>query len=230
MTPRERLAIIKALVPRSGSTLESFFHAHDLGTAYRKAGDGAGKEKKINDALAAAQSRGDAEEILQEAVRHFALGDRPATSTSRIRRDATPDTPFDVLRAQRLHPLIQEASSDLLRDGHAGAAVFEAFKALEVRVKSLTGLRRRSGKDLMAQAFRPDGPLLAINVGDGESDVDEQAGFHLLFMGAMQGVRNPKAHAPFQSLDADRAFEYLAFASLLMRRIDDAERLADRNQ
>lgn len=39
----------------------------------------------------------------------------------------------------------------------------------------------------------------------------------------MQGIRNPKAHDPFGPLQSDRAFEYLAVASLLMRRLDDAE-------
>ena len=36
LEPRERLAIIQALVPKSGSQLESFFRAHDLGTAFRR--------------------------------------------------------------------------------------------------------------------------------------------------------------------------------------------------
>ncbi len=48
-------------------------------------------------------------------------------------------------------------------------------------------------------------------------------GFKLLFMGAMQGVLNPKAHDLFDQLAEDRALDYLAFASLLMRRLDDAE-------
>ena len=39
----------------------------------------------------------------------------------------------------------------------------------------------------------------------------------------MQGVRNPKAHDLFDQLAEERALDYLAFASLLMRRLDDAE-------
>ena len=33
---------------------------------------------------------------------------------------------------------------------------------------------------------------------------DEQEGFKLIFMGAMTGVRNPKAHALFEDLDEER--------------------------
>jgi hypothetical protein len=41
-------------------------------------------------------------------------------------------------------------------------------------------------------------------------------------MGAIQGIRNPKGHAPVKQVDPIRAMEYLALASLLMRRLDDA--------
>ena len=75
----------------------------------------------------------------------------------------------------------------------------------------------------MAKAFDQDKPLLALNDGLSTSDRDEQEGFKLLFMGAMQGVRNPKAHDLFDQLAEEPALDYLAFASLLMRRLDDAE-------
>jgi uncharacterized protein (TIGR02391 family) len=222
LPPRERLAIIKALVPISGSQLESFFRAHELGGAFRKSGDGAGKEQRINDALAAAEKRGDRDEVLRDAVRHFALdGDEQPTRNNRP--TAAPTTPFEVLRVQRLHPDIRAASADLLRDGHSGSAIFEAFKAVEVRVRRLSGIQRRSGKSLMAAAFRAEDPVLRINAGGTDSEQDEREGFQLVFMGVMQGIRNPKAHELNDPLDPDRAFEYLAVASLLMRRLDDAE-------
>jgi Protein of unknown function (Hypoth_ymh) len=40
-------------------------------------------------------------------------------------------------------------------------------------------------------------------------------------MGAMQGIRNPKAHDAMPDLPPDRALEYLAMASLLMRRLEE---------
>jgi hypothetical protein len=41
-------------------------------------------------------------------------------------------------------------------------------------------------------------------------------------MGAVQGIRNPDAHEQFKELKDGEAFEMLAFASLLMRRLDEA--------
>lgn len=44
-----------------------------------------------------------------------------------------------------------------------------------------------------------------------------------MFMGAVVGIRNPRAHEQFEAMDENEALEELAFASLLMRRLDDAE-------
>lgn len=47
-------------------------------------------------------------------------------------------------------------------------------------------------------------------------------------MGAVRGIRNPDAHELFKALDAEEALETLAFASLLLRRLDDARPQPDR--
>ena len=78
------------------------------------------------------------------------------------------------------------------------------------------------GSKLMADAFREDGPVLALNDLASESDSDEQEGFKLLYMGASLGIRNPKAHEIVEQEDPERTLDYLSFASLLMRRLDDA--------
>jgi hypothetical protein len=44
-----------------------------------------------------------------------------------------------------------------------------------------------------------------------------------LLMGAMQAVRNPGAHEQFEHLDTNETLEQLAFASLLMRMLDQAQ-------
>jgi hypothetical protein len=44
----------------------------------------------------------------------------------------------------------------------------------------------------------------------------------LLFMGAVQAIRNPGAHEQFEEMSDNEALERLALASLLMRRLDDA--------
>jgi uncharacterized protein (TIGR02391 family) len=58
---------------------------------------------------------------------------------------------------------------------------------------------------------------------DGRNGQDEREGFKFLFAGAILGLRNPRGHGPQRDDDPEEAMEYLALASLLMRRLDDAE-------
>jgi len=67
-----------------------------------------------------------------------------------------------------------------------------------------------------------DSPLIRIATSQDRSGRDEQEGFQLIFMGVIQGIRNPKAHGEIEQGDPQRTLEYLAIASLLMRRLDDA--------
>jgi uncharacterized protein (TIGR02391 family) len=226
MRPRERQAVIAALVHKSGAALESFFRSHDLADAYRKPDEGWGKEKRVNEALEAATTRGDLDDVLRDAVRHFALAEDRRRDPRQVKLRSPEEPAFAVARMAQLHPLIQNSSQDLLRDGHAAAAILEAFKAVELRVRRISGLSRR-GRDLMAHAFGDEPPHVPLNPGTSESDRNEQEGFKHVFMGVAQGIRNPKAHDPFAPLDEERAFEYLAVASLLMRRLDDAEALKE---
>jgi len=68
-----------------------------------------------------------------------------------------------------------------------------------------------------------DGAINMVNKGVTQSDKDEQEGFKFLFMGAMVGIRNPKAHDNVVQIDPYRTLEYLSFASLLMRKIEKGE-------
>lgn len=127
--------------------------------------------------------------------------------------------PVRRLTFENLHPDVQKAAGDLFADGHMGSAVSEAFKSVEVRVRRLSGLEQ-SGSTLMATAFNAKSPVLDVALEDGRSGQDEREGFMALFRGAMIGIRNPKAHELFKQEDPQQALEYLAFASLLHRRID----------
>lgn len=122
---------------------------------------------------------------------------------------------------QDLHSEVIQAAGNLFTDEHYTAAIFEVFKAVEVRVRALSGLDA-SGQDLMARAFDEKNPLINVAVESGRSGEDEQRGFKFLFMGATVGIRNPKGHELVRQDDPQRAIEYLAFASVLMRRLDDA--------
>jgi uncharacterized protein (TIGR02391 family) len=120
-----------------------------------------------------------------------------------------------------LHPQIVAVAGELYIDGHYPQAILEAFKAIENRVKRQSGLNL-AGQDLMAHAFRPEDGPIRIGHELGQSGEDEQVGFMFLFMGASRGIRNPKAHEEMAPMSQRRAMEYLSFASLLMRRLDDA--------
>ncbi len=121
-----------------------------------------------------------------------------------------------------LHPEVLRVAGALFADGHLPEAVFAAFKAVEVRVRSQSGLSL-SGRDLMAKAFGGPNPMIALATTTANLAADEQEGFRFVFMGAMQGIRNLGAH-DFPALDQRLAGDYLAFASLLFNRLEACTR------
>jgi len=132
-------------------------------------------------------------------------------------------TELSVLSERGLHPRIIEVSGRLFADGHYSSAILEAFKEVNNRVKAKSGLADKDGSDLMVQAFRLESPKLKLSNLKSQSDLDEQKGFMFIFMGAMIGIRNPKAHERVIQLDSVKTLEYLTFASLLVRRVDEAQ-------
>jgi uncharacterized protein (TIGR02391 family) len=127
---------------------------------------------------------------------------------------------FDfVFNIMHIHPKIVEASKGLFLDGYYSQAIFEAFKAVEIDVKEKSGLDM-SGTKLISQAFSGEKPIIRLNSLQSQSEKDEQEGFMHLFMGSMQGIRNPKGHECVSKIDPARALEYLALASLLLKIID----------
>lgn len=130
--------------------------------------------------------------------------------------------PVRRLTIENFHPRVIEAAGKLFADGHFQRAVTEAFVSLEVRVRGLLG-SENSGTKLMDEAFAGKDPKLGVSTHEGRSGQDEQAGFHSIFRGVMLGIRNPNAHELSVEQDPQEALEYLAFASLLHRRVDGAE-------
>src|SRR5208283_4082966 len=139
-------------------------------------------------------------------------------------KEPAPNTPasssqhpeIDLFKKIGLHPKIREVSERLFVDGHYAQAIFEAFKRVNNAVKEKSGLAHKDGQPLMASAFSGDPPPLALTAIQTQSEKDEQDGFKLLFMGAMSGIRNPKAHDHVIQSDPYKTLHYLAFASLLM--------------
>jgi uncharacterized protein (TIGR02391 family) len=123
-------------------------------------------------------------------------------------------------RLDALHPDIRAVTERFLPD-HLDVAIFEAFKAINNRVKALAGLDL-DGSKLMDEVFGLSDPRIRFADLTSQTGRDVQQGLHFLFKGAVQSIRNPDAHEQFQRLDDNEAIELLSFASMLMRRIDSA--------
>jgi uncharacterized protein (TIGR02391 family) len=142
---------------------------------------------------------------------------RAGTSTVTDEGTEVANRIFDEMQ---LHPKVIEVSKSLFETGHYSEAIFAAFKAVTNFVQKKTG-SNLDGKTLMAQVFSETSPMIRLNQLKTPSDKDEQEGFKFLFMGAVVGIRNPKAHDNVKQVDPYRTLEYLALASLLVKRVDE---------
>jgi uncharacterized protein (TIGR02391 family) len=136
-------------------------------------------------------------------------------------RETASFTPSDAsARLGDLHADIRLAAERYLPD-HMEVAIFEAMKAINMRVRDMTGLDL-DGSELMAKAFSDSQPRILLADLATETGRNIQTGFRFIFMGAVRGIRNRDAHELFRPLGEAEAFEELAFASMLMRRLDEA--------
>lgn len=121
----------------------------------------------------------------------------------------------------RFHSAIEEVAGRLLRDGHYKQAALEAYIRVISEVKMRTNRPDLDGDGLMNHAFGAERqqPILRFNSLQTESERDEQKGFLFLFKGIV-GLRNSKAHSNTLFDSPQRAHEYIALASLLMRLLE----------
>jgi uncharacterized protein (TIGR02391 family) len=136
----------------------------------------------------------------------------------------TPVEPADPhpFEARNIHPDLPRKVRSLFDDGHWEQAVFEAFKYIEKEVKRISGLRGKTGYALMMDAFNEANAKVRLNGLATESEIDEQRGYRAIFAGASAGIRNPRGHEVDIGDTPDEALDYLALASLLLRRLDAA--------
>jgi uncharacterized protein (TIGR02391 family) len=114
---------------------------------------------------------------------------------------------------------VVESSLELFTDGHYRDAVYRAF----VEVVNFVKRKAKSqldGKKLMSTIFSPDNPKIRLNPLETQTDRDEQEGFMYLFMGAVQGIRNPKAHENIIQNNPYIALQLIGFANLLIETVD----------
>jgi uncharacterized protein (TIGR02391 family) len=119
-----------------------------------------------------------------------------------------------------LHPAMSVALA-LAENGRMSEAVFEALGLVEERVRLLTA-NEGSGPTLMESVFGGRSPQLNITTATGHAAEDEREGFRHLFVGAMLGLRRPHDTQDAVPVELDETLEYLAVASMLMRRLDRA--------
>lgn len=162
---------------------------------------------------------GDKETLIQRLSE--VLRDEPAFYRSRYHSEGR-TSPFTTW--SYIHLSIAKVSESRFRAGHLADSVEAAFKEVNVRVKEFVRLksgRDLDGSDLMNFAFSPKAPVIRLADTATESGYSEQQGYMLLFTGAIQAIRNPKAHANVV-IDETRAILHLSLASLLMYRLDEA--------
>ncbi len=122
-----------------------------------------------------------------------------------------------LLREEMLHPLLHGRIFGYFTTDDLGTAVFEAFKAVEIEVRTAGSCATKEmGKALMFKAFAPGGPLSKPS--DDKADCEALSG---LFAGALSRFRNPGAHTNRTFEDVLEAKEELMLASRLLRIIDE---------
>ena len=125
-----------------------------------------------------------------------------------------PNIPFEI---SGLHPIVQKTAGALYKDGHYRQAILDTYIALVEAVKIKSGEHKLDNTPLMQKVFSQNSPILKVS-----DDPDEQLGFMWLFCGAVMGIRNPKAHRLIEQNDPKRTLEWLSFASVLLRVLDDS--------
>ncbi|MDA8311945.1 MAG: TIGR02391 family protein [Actinomycetota bacterium] len=144
------------------------------------------------------------------------IGERTYDSTGAL-------TPLGLdVRLAALHVDVRAVAERYVASGNIEVGIFESFKAINNRVKEITGLDL-DGTSLINRAFADSNPVMVLADLSTQTGKNIQSGFRFLFAGAVQGLRNPDAHEQFRPLDHEEGFEALAFASMLMRRLETAQ-------
>lgn len=123
----------------------------------------------------------------------------------------------------QFHPEVKNVSEKLFKDGHYPQAILEAFKLVVRTVKNKSNRNDLDGTKLMSEVFSKNAPILPLNSLKTQTEKDEQEGFMFLCMGAVLGIRNPKAHELVVQNNPWKALEYIAFASLITRIVNECK-------
>ncbi len=122
-----------------------------------------------------------------------------------------------ILPPHLLHPKLHQEVQQLFTRGNGEVAVFAAFKAVEVAVRTAAKLSNELlGIKLMRRAFDPtSGALTDMSMEPGERQARSD-----LFAGAIGTAKNPSSHREVE-IGREEAARLIVFASHLLTLIDD---------
>jgi len=150
---------------------------------------------------------------------------RKTTISKSMDSDENVVHPFD---RRDIHPKLPQKVRNLFDDGYYHDSTFTAFKYIDCLVNFLSGVKE-SGVKLMMRVFDENNPVIKLNKLSSTSDMDEQKGYRSLFSGAVMALRNPRGHIVHMADDPDECLDYLSFASLLLRRLEQSGIVIDEN-
>jgi len=139
-------------------------------------------------------------------------------SGSRFTADDLPRMRIErILPEFLLHHRLRSVCMDIFNSGHYQAAVFEAFRVLEVAVRERANYNETDyGTDMISRAFNDErGPLR-----DQTATQAERQAMQRLMSGAYGVYKNPSGHRDIELTDPQKAAELLIIASHLLRIVE----------
>jgi uncharacterized protein (TIGR02391 family) len=121
------------------------------------------------------------------------------------------------IQKETLHPKIAQTVWSAFMRGEYDTAVFQAMKAVEVRVREASNLSPGDiGVPLMRTAFNSKTGILT----DQSAEFSEREARANLFAGAIGSYKNAQSHRDVNLQDPEEAYEIVMFANHLLRIVD----------
>lgn len=121
-----------------------------------------------------------------------------------------PEAKLDPILARKVRPLFIRGDYD--------AAIFQAYKEVEVRTREAAGLGNEMiGRELMKEAFHAENGILR----DSGQEASEREAVFFLFMGSIGLLKNPHSHRNIELNDPVEASELIGFANYLLNIVED---------